>query len=383
VFESVVHIDASGTAARRRASLDELMAAPPPTPQLVEKLIYPGRLLLAENIDGQATVTLMHEALLQEWAALRDWLGADYLNLLKEGVDAWNAWRAKEPSIRPNLSRADLSGANLRGADLHGAKLNGANLSKADLQETNLREASLKGADLQEANLSRADLSRADLEFAILIDTDLTEADLRGCRVYGVSAWRTKLDRVLQENLIISEFSDPQITVDNIEVVQFANLLLHREKLGVVIDAVTAKVVLLLGRLTRERKAVLDALVEALRRRNYIPILFDFEKPASRSFSETIMLLASLARFVIADITDAKSVFQELEAVVPRSPRLPVQPIISADQPEPLMFDFIASYPWVLKTYCYDNLAQLIANLDERVIRPAEAKAVEVRGPQP
>jgi hypothetical protein len=57
-------------------------------------------------------------------------------------------------------------------------------------------------------------------------------------------------------------------------------------------------------------------------------------------------------------------------------------PQIAAQQ-EPGMFDFIARFPWVLKTYCYDDLAQLTTDLDERVVRPAEAKLLELRGTQP
>jgi hypothetical protein len=33
--------------------------------------------------------------------------------LLKQGVADWNAWRDKNPNIRPDLSRADLLGAHL------------------------------------------------------------------------------------------------------------------------------------------------------------------------------------------------------------------------------------------------------------------------------
>ena len=60
--------------------------------------------------------------------------------------------------------------------------------------------------------------------------------------------------------------------------------------------------VLILGRFTDERKAVLDALREELRRRDYTPVLFDFEKPRSRSTLETVSTLAHMARFVIADL---------------------------------------------------------------------------------
>ena len=111
---------------------------------------------------------------------------------------------------------------------------------------------------------------------------------------------------------------------------QFVHLLLHNAKVRDVIDTTTSKAVLILGRFTDGRKAVLDALREELRKRDYLPILFDFEKPRSRDTDETITLLARLARFVIADISDAKSVLQELRAIVPDRPSVPVQPIIIA-----------------------------------------------------
>src|SRR6516162_7354537 len=69
-----------------------------------------------------------------------------------------------------------------------------------------------------------------------------------------------------------------------------------------------------------ERKEVLDALRDELRKRDYLPILFDFDKPTTRTTDETITLLARMARFVIADVPDAKSVLRELRAIVPDLP---------------------------------------------------------------
>ena len=128
-----------------------------------------------------------------------------------------------------------------------------------------------------------------------------------------------------------------------------------------------------------ERKAVLDALRDELRKRNYLPILFDFEKSTSRTTDETITLLARMARFVIADISDAKSVLQELRAIVPELPSVPVQPVIIASQEEPGMFDFYRHFPWFLPVHRYDTPAQLLSELSDRVIEPSEAKALEFR----
>jgi HEAT repeat protein len=72
LFRALVHVDATGTATRRRASQDELGEIAPIS-AIIDKLVQ-GRLLAAEGAKGRSTVTLAHEALLLEWPALRDWL---------------------------------------------------------------------------------------------------------------------------------------------------------------------------------------------------------------------------------------------------------------------------------------------------------------------
>jgi uncharacterized protein YjbI with pentapeptide repeats len=274
-------------------------------------------------------------------------------------------------SIRAIHSNVNLSNANLSGANLSAANLSGANLSNANLI----------AADLSATDLSGANLSEADLQGATLLETDLMDADLSGCRVYGVSAWSLKLERTKQQNLIITSKDEPDITVDNIEVAQFIYLMLHNQKVRDVIDTITSKAVLILGRFTDERKAVLDALREELRKRNYVPILFDFNVPAMRDITETISLLARMARFVVADITDAKSIAQELAVIVPDLPSVPVQPLLLEGGPEYSMFEHFKRYPWVLKTYKYPSPELLIASLTERVIGPAEDYARSFRAP--
>jgi Pentapeptide repeats (8 copies) len=339
----------------------------------------------------------------------------EHVALLKQGVDAWNAWRVQNPNIRPDLMGAALTEANLAGADLHRADLSEANLCGANLHKTDLGEAdlvdaylneanlngadlfganlvgsdlvgadlvgaNLSGANLTGANLGEANLRGADLRLTHLVQTDLTDADLTGCRIYGLSAWGLKLERAKQQDLVITRADEPEITVDNIEVAQFVYLLLHNEKIREVIDTITSKAVLILGRFIQERKPVLEALREELRQRKYLPILFDFEKPRSRNTDETITLLARMARFVVADISDAKSVLQELRAIVPDLPSVPVQPIILAMQEEPGMFDFYRNFRSFLNIHRYASQEQLIADLGEKVIRPAELKVLDLQG---
>jgi hypothetical protein len=310
----------------------------------------------------------------------------EHVALLKQGVTAWNRWRGENANIHPDLSNADLSGADLPGANLIDATLMEANLFWADLSGASLYMANLSGADLHGANLSgaslyMANLSGADLRGAnlygtTLVDTNLTGADLTGCYIYGVSAWHLTLERAKQQNLVITPEDEPTVTVDNIEVAQFIYLMLNNQKVRDVIDTITSKAVLILGRFTAERKAVLDALREELRKRDYLPILFDFELPARQNITETVTLLARMARFIIADLTDPSSIPQELQAIIP-SVRVPVQPLLLEGSSLYSMFkDFDPQdFHWVLPVYRYKEPKQLLATLAENVIAPAEGKA--------
>jgi hypothetical protein len=293
----------------------------------------------------------------------------EHVALLKQGVDAWNAWRDGNPDIVPQLSRADLSNRDLAGANLSQTNLWDANLTRANLTEVHLGAAYLRNADLSDAKLIEADLTGA-----ALLETDLTGADLTGCHVYGVSAWSLTLDqRTNQQNLVITQENEPTITVDSIEVAQFIHLMLNNQKLRDVIDTITSKVVLILGRFTDDRKAVLDAIRAELRKRNYVPILFDFSVPAARDITETISLLARMARFIIADLTDPSSIPKELEAIVPGL-AVPVQPLLEASSKAYAMFRDYWKYDWVLPVYRHEGLELLLATLAEKVIAPAEGK---------
>jgi hypothetical protein len=187
------------------------------------------------------------------------------------------------------------------------------------------------------------------------------------------------LDGAVQTDLVITEQDEPQITIDDLEMAQFVYLILNNQKIRNVIDSITSKAVLLLGRFTPARKHCLDALRSELRKRGYLPMLFDFDAPRSRNLTETVSTLAHLARFVIADITDAKSIPQELTRIVPLLPHLPVQPILMSGKPEYGMFDDFRDYPWVLPLLRYKTAAELIQSAGDRVIAPAEVKAQEIQ----
>jgi uncharacterized protein YjbI with pentapeptide repeats len=300
----------------------------------------------------------------------------DHIKLLKAGVEAWNAWRRENHSIwridlqEAYLSGADLTEVDLRGANLHRADLRKANLRKADLSGANLFKANLTQADLTQANLSGANLAGVDFIGAQLVETNLANANLTGCQIYGISAWNLTLEGTTQKDLIITREDEPVITVDDLKVAQFVYLLLDNKNIRDIIDTITSKAVLILGRFTDKRKPLLDTLREALRQRGFVPILFDFPPSERRDLTETIQLLANMAKFIIADITEAKSIPQELSHIIPLLPSVSVQPIILSSERAYAMYEYWPSFNSVLPEFAYEDEQHLIENLDAKVIQP-------------
>ena len=288
-----------------------------------------------------------------------------------------------------NFLKADLSGALLHGADLAEAKLsnvrlNGqvlaeANLAKADLRKANLRGADLRGVNLKGADLSYAYLRGANLERARLVEANIEGANFEDTNVYGISVWGLQGKPKNQKKLQISSPGEATVTVDDLEVAQFIYLLLRREKLRNVIDTITSKAVLILGRFTPERKVILDAMAEELRRRNLLPIIFDFERSEARDFTETIKILAGMCLFVIADITNPKSAPLELQATVPDY-QIPFVPIVQEGEGRFSMFDDLKiKYNWVLAPVDYPSAATLRRIFERAILDRAWEKHRELQ----
>jgi uncharacterized protein YjbI with pentapeptide repeats len=299
-------------------------------------------------------------------------------------ADLSGAWLGAANLSEADLSRANLGAATLASANLTKARLSGANLGMAQLMLANFTEADLTEADLgnaylTEANLTGADLSGAKLWSAILEHTDLTGATLTGCRIFGVSAWGLKVEGAKQRDLVITRMNEPEITVDNIEVAQFVYLLLHNEKIRDVIDTIGKKGVLLLGRFTEGRMLVLERLRDKLRDLGFVPMVFNFDKPETKDFTETVRLLASLSKFVIVDITNPRSAPLELQATVPDY-MVPFVPILQhGEEPFSMFVDLQNKYDWVLQPVVgYPSVDRLIEVLEDKVVRPAEAKFNEL-----
>jgi hypothetical protein len=324
--------------------------------------------------------------------------GADLSSIEGYGIDLYHA------NLRcANLRRAFLQSAKLFKVDLNGADLTGASLAYADLGMARLRNARLINAncmncDLSASDFSGADVSSANLNYARLFDTNLSGATLvetslmatllirvnlkgatlRDCRVHGAAVWKIQTDEhTTQANLIVTDFNDPTVTTDSLEVAQLIHLLISTAAIRDVINSMTGRAVLLLGRFTRDRMDVLSAIADRLRELGDLPIIFNFDKPVDRSVSETLRILAGLSKFVIADLTDPKSTPYESHITVPDM-AIPFVPIIQQGQSAFSMFEDLYDYDWLLEGFAYQNTAHLLENV-ESLRQEAMQKREDIR----
>ena len=288
------------------------------------------------------------------------------------GAIFFKADLSKTQLTEADLFHANLIGANLSRADLSRAYLFGVDLSEADLSGANLSGANLSGANLFKANLQNANLSGAILFGTSLVGTLIDKAKISGSSVYGIGVWDLDGEFEEQKDLVITPEDVPVITVDNIKVAQFLYLILNNEEIRDAINTLTSKSVLILGRFSiSERKAILDALRNKLREYNLLPIVFDFDRPTDKDFTETIKTLAGMCYFVIADVTNPKSSPLELQATVPDY-QIPFVPIIQeGESPFAMMVDLQKKYNWVLPTKSYDPIETLMSALKPGIIDPA------------
>lgn len=115
------------------------------------------------------------------------------------GPRTWNEWRARNPSVIPDLTGVGLrlserqlgpinggpinfAGAVLRNASLRCATLTAAILEAADLTAADLSDARLDRANLAKANFSQAVLDRVDFAGANLAKADFSGASLLEAR---------------------------------------------------------------------------------------------------------------------------------------------------------------------------------------------------------
>lgn len=367
---------------------------------LVHEVFPIGRLGIDLSHADFRNTNLEGADLFNTWLVEADFFGAKASHAVFGGVTAGgakfvDATLEDAHFMQAHLPYADFTGANLTGARFYGACLDEANLNghqefvgawfedaslkKALLSRSNLSGANLRGTNLLHANLNGTSLNAADLREARLVGTNIEGADFESALVHGASIWSLVGVPKRQGNLVISSPDEAQVTVDDLEVAQFIYLLLNREKLRNVIETITSRAVLILGRFTPERKAFLDALAKEVRKHHLLPIIFDFERATTRDFTETIKVLAGMSVFVIADISNPSSAPLELQATVPDY-QIPFVPIIQkGERPFAMFRDLKGKYDWVLQpVITYSSLDKLTEGFKKGILDRAWKKHQEL-----
>lgn len=346
----------------------------------------------------------------------------DYIALLKSGLEKWDAERSSNPAFRPNFrdinfvetfggpdfydlpefsgidfSNSDMNMASLRNCTFFNCNFDNAKLTFTDLVDaffvnctfrcTSMSVSKIGDATFENCLFEECDMSycsaeetcfkgssftNTKMEHMSLVNTDFSNTILDGCHLYGISSWDLNLQNSLQKNLIITHNDMPMVTVDNIELAQFLYLMINNQRLRDVINTITSKVVLILGNFVPERKLILDQIRESLKKQDVIPVIFDFEKPSTRNLTETVRTLASMSKYVIADLSDPRSVPHEIASVAPHLPSVRFYPIIESGQKAFGMFADYSAYPWIQPVKEYDK-TQIETVVEQIVLKETTA----------
>jgi hypothetical protein len=307
--------------------------------------------LLVPAIDAAGARGLIPKE--SSWSfVINEIIGYDVMPLNLRGVD---------------LRSADLEEADLRAADCAGADFSGATLRNAQLGHANLSWARFIGADLTGASVRAAQLTHA-----VLLRTRVEGADFGYCHVYGISAWDLTGTAVDENELLVTPPGEARLRTDSLSLAQLMYFLSRREHARDVIDALSRRIVLVLGNFKSERKAILRVIGGELRRKEFLPMIFDFAGPAHKDTTGTVETLARLASFIVADLTDPSSVPHELATTVPFLRTTPVVLLRELGASGYSMVDDLQAYPWVLEVQQYGSPELLVRKLPD-IIREAQS----------
>ena len=251
-------------------------------------------------------------------------------------------------------------------ADFHRAKLESVNFNSTKLARSRFIDNRMAGVNFLDANL----------EEAVFVRNHLSNCKLHEILVTGIAAWKNGFDSVSldQQSCVIDDRLP--LRIRNIETAQLIAQVRER-KFSNAVNEMTRCAVLLLGRFEGERSKSLDAIKIGLEARGYLPLIFDFTKPTDRTTTETVVLLAHMVKFVVADISEPRSVGHELRSIIPTL-GVPVVPVIFADEKAFSMFGDYWRYDWVLDIVEYRDTNDLANKLQDRIINPALQKAEQI-----
>ncbi|SIN71228.1 pentapeptide repeat-containing protein [Algoriphagus halophilus] len=349
----------------------------------------------------------------------------EHYEIFLQGPRVWNKWREDNPLIQPDLdgefifpffARKDpnivltkgeratsdqnlpfnFSNTSFHKASFESAVFPNANMTNCYLYESDLSSAGFPGADFSGSMIRKAYCSGTDFSNAKFIDcvlnnstfigTDFSGAWIEGCNVYGVSAWEVCIsDETVQKELFLhrDNFSRKDLKgnshvafVDDIALAQFIYFIQQDGGFGKSLKQLNQKSVLLLGKFKDGGLELLRDVADKLRKRNFIPVIFDFNPSENTSIIENVVTMAGLSKFVIANL-EGSSVPAEL-AKITSNFRNPVIAWIHDDKHDSIyaMFQDVIALEHV-QYFTYTNSHNLETQLD-KALQKTEAYMEEL-----
>ena len=283
----------------------------------------------------------------------------DPSRILMQGPAVWSAWRQRNPAslvfASPNWyncpgrggkqmkgkNRIDFSGMNLSGALILKAFAEGLTLRNCIFENTVFEEgdfsrADFSGATFRNTRFNKTIFTGANFDGATIVNCNLNRINLVGASfrvkeitetvIYGIAAWDLVTSEESKQSRLVIEktyefYSDLirqekiPMMVDDIELAQFIYYLSNHKKMREAINILNDKGVLLLGRFKDGGLKRLYTVLELLRGKGYMPMIFDFTRPDNLSLTETAVTMAGLSKFVSVDLSGS-SVPAELQAIL-------------------------------------------------------------------
>ncbi|HMG15824.1 MAG TPA: pentapeptide repeat-containing protein [Saprospiraceae bacterium] len=285
-------------------------------------------------------------------------MGEEKEQIILKGALKWSLWRKNNPGSlyfnRPNWyqcldsnglnikgqNQLNFSGIDLSGSTIYDAFAEGINFSAGIFMDTSFEEGDFSRANfsnaifintkfnktiLTDANFNGASFVNCNLNRVNLTNAQFCLKEIRETVIYGISVWDLHTcDSMIQSKLIIEKtyelYSDlikkgiVPLMVDDIELAQFIYYMTDHKKMRNTINILNSKGVLLLGQFKNGGMERLYKLQEWLQKKDYMPMIFDFARPDNLDLTETIVTMAGLSKFIIADLSGG-SVPQELYAI--------------------------------------------------------------------
>lgn len=219
---------------------------------------------------------------------------------------------------------------------------------------------------------------KVDFIYASLIKSTFKECTLECLDIYGANIWDIDIDEnTTQKDIRIPyrqfKGKDSEIlSIDDIQVGNIIYLLLDNSNYTRLLNQSKKKSVLLLGRFGDPLKEHLNELTKEVRNNGFSPIVFDFQAPNTLDLIEAIVLLSLLSKFIIVDLTEARSVPAELHAIL-STLTIPVVPIIKRHSEVFSTYTFTNKYSCVLPILIFDDIKDLSGSIfAKEIIEPAD-----------